>query len=319
VQKVRQAANKMRCANNLKQLGLACHNYHNDWNKLPPGGKYFDDVFTPHPVDCHYNKGSWLVHTLPYMEQDSLYAKIPYLSDFDNVNNSAPKNNSIQQALNAGVLPARLPYLRCPSDEYSFEGRPPVCNYVGSLGPQCLANRCGNWPTDSGQFGIYCDPRNSGLGDWGYARSSILASTHFKDRVRGCFSRMGALIRLSDLIDGTSNTIMVGETLAGQHDWIQFPPTEAWQAGWAHMDGGNTQCSTIIPINWDTSRNDGCVNGGINWMGNWAYSWGFKSRHVGGAQFLFGDGSVQFLSQNIDHKTYQLLGCRNDQMPAGPY
>jgi len=316
IQKVRAAANRMRCGNNLKQLALACHNYHNDFGRLPPGGKVYDEKFS-NPADCHYNKGSWLVHILPYMEQDAIFKDIPDLSYFNVSNPSDPRNNSIALAVARGVLPRHLPMYRCPSDDF-LRDVPPISNYVGSMGPQCLANRCGNWPTDSGPFGMYCDPINNGLGDWGYRHSAILGSTHYKDRLRGCFSRMGAIVRLADIIDGTSNTIMIGETLAAQHDWIRFPQTggEGWQAGWAHADGGNSHCSTIVPINWDTSREDGCVDGGVHWYGNWAVSWGFKSRHAQGANFVFADGSVHFLPQTIDMRTYQLLGCRHDQMPA---
>jgi prepilin-type N-terminal cleavage/methylation domain-containing protein/prepilin-type processing-associated H-X9-DG protein len=316
IQKVRQAANKMRCANHLKQLGLACHHYHNDYGKFPPGARFYNETYT-NPANCHYNKGSWLVYVLPYMEGQSLYAQIPDLGYWNIQNPNDPRNNSIQQAVQAGVLPKTFPWLRCPSDEFSntLVGSPPASNYVASLGPQCLANRCGNWPVDSGPFGMYCDPLNSGLGDWGYRASSILGSTHYSDRARGCFSRLGATIRFSHVIDGTSNTILLGETLWKQHDWIRWPAGAAPEAGWAHGDGGNAHASTIIPINWDSSREDGCVNGGVNWYGNWAVSWGFKSRHVGGANFCFADGSVQFLHQDIDMRAYQLLGCRHDGQP----
>jgi type II secretory pathway pseudopilin PulG len=231
IQKVREAANRMRCANNLKQLALACHNYHNDYGRLPPGGQLYNAQFN-NPADCHYNKGSWLLHILPYMEQDSIFSKIPDMNYFNVSNPADPRNNSIQAAVTLGVLPRNLPMYHCPSDDFQREA-PPVSNYVGSLGPQCLANRCGNWPTDSGPFGMYCDPANSGLGNWGYGASAILGSTHFKDRLRGCFSRLGAIVRISDIIDGTSNTILIGETLAGQHDWIRYPQTggAGWEAG----------------------------------------------------------------------------------------
>ena len=317
IQKVRAAANRMRCGNNLKQLAIACHNYHNDYGKLPPGGLRFNEPQT-NPANCHYNKGSWLVHILPYMEQDSIHKDIPELSYWNTTNPADPRNNSIALAVQQGVLPRHLPMYRCPSDDFLRES-PPISNYVGSLGPQCLGNRCGDWTTDSGPFGMYCDPENSGLGYWGYRRSPPLGYTRYKERLRGCFSRLAAIVRLSDIIDGTSNTILIGETLAQQHDFIRHAAygQPGWQAGWAHADGGNSHCSTIIPINWDSSRDDGCgYADGMHWHGNWAVSWGFKSRHQQGANFVFADGSVHFLPQSIDMKTYQLLGCRHDQNPV---
>src|SRR5262245_6732576 len=84
VQKIRDAAQRMKCSNNLKQLALACHNYEGVYGILPQGGKFFrDDMPANHPWNCNYNKGSWLVATLPFMEQDPLYKQIPYQSYFN--------------------------------------------------------------------------------------------------------------------------------------------------------------------------------------------------------------------------------------------
>jgi prepilin-type N-terminal cleavage/methylation domain-containing protein/prepilin-type processing-associated H-X9-DG protein len=323
IQKVREAANRMKCGNNLHNIGIATHMYFNDYARLPPGGKFFNDNFSI-GGDCHFNKGSWLVRILPYMEGDTIHKDIPDL-DYYSTNATDPRNNAIARGVAVGALPKVLPWGRCPSDDYTRE-QPPVSNYVGSMGPQRLANRCGDWTTDSGPFHQYADPLGFGLGDWGYGdyanwerRNAIIGSTHRVDKLRGCFSRMGAKITLSMISDGTANTILAGENLPAQNEIMQFPwgLDGASQAGWADADGGNSHASTIVPINWDTSRTDGCVNGGINWNGNWAVSWGFKSRHPGGANFLFGDGSVQILKQNIDMKLYQLLGCRNDGQSAG--
>ena len=73
-----------------------------------------------------------------------------------------------------------------------------------------------------------------------------------------------------------------------------------------------------MPLNYTANRkyaNFGCSNPDRSTR-NWNVSWGFNSRHSGGANFAFCDGSVQFLSQSIDIRTYNLLGCRNDGMPA---
>src|SRR5437879_29626 len=76
VQKIREAAQRMKCQNNLKQLALACHNYEgaNPLHFLPQGGKFFmDNPPSNHPWNCNYNKGSWLVQILPFMEQDPIW------------------------------------------------------------------------------------------------------------------------------------------------------------------------------------------------------------------------------------------------------
>ncbi len=79
--------------------------------------------------------------------------------------------------------------------------------------------------------------------------------------------------------------------------------------------------STIIPINFPISEKDfsWCGSdsaGSLHSMTNNNTAWGFKSRHIGGVNFAFVDGSVRFIAQGIDHRTYQLLGCRNDNQPV---
>src|SRR5438105_5608638 len=79
VQRVREAANRVRCQNNLKQLALACHNYHDVYHLFPPGGKLLPIDVNADDPGWAYDKGSWLVYTLPYMEQENLFAQIPRL------------------------------------------------------------------------------------------------------------------------------------------------------------------------------------------------------------------------------------------------
>src|SRR5437868_1946645 len=132
VQKVREAAARSQCQNNLKNLALACQSFHDVYKYFPQGGKYAQLTGTSN-VDCHYLQGSWLVYTLPFMDQGPLYDQLyPYVSYANLATPSDPLNDTIQAAVNAGVLPVRLPYGRCPSDP--FDPSAPVCNYVGSLG-----------------------------------------------------------------------------------------------------------------------------------------------------------------------------------------
>jgi prepilin-type processing-associated H-X9-DG protein len=128
-------------------------------------------------------------------------------------------------------------------------------------------------------------------------------------------------MRLVDIPDGTSNTIMLGETLPSEHRFYQ-------DGSWANFAADGRGSTTIIPINTMTPINapnpppydQMCTTpaGGMV-VGNWATSTGFKSRHVGGCNFVFGDGSIQFLSERIDMTVYQRLGCRNDGLVVGSY
>jgi prepilin-type N-terminal cleavage/methylation domain-containing protein/prepilin-type processing-associated H-X9-DG protein len=287
VQKVREAAARMKCTNNLKQYGLACHNYHDTNGAFPPGG-----YSNPPGSWWTGSKGSWLVFTLPYMEQSGLFNQIP--------NFYQPNYDSSDAAVQAGIYNNfKLPTGRCPSDDYNLDAH--VSNYVGSLGPQCAPGPCGYDP-----FQKYCN-----MPAWGYTWSPDHGNSTDSNDIRGLFNRLGAKINMAMVTDGLSNTIMIGESLPNQHDHLA-------QNMWWDFNGGNSHCTTIIPINYRSDGKNWC-SPPETFYGNWNVSWGFKSRHVGGTNFLFGDGSVHYISQGIDHRTYQLLGCRNDGMTPGDY
>jgi len=309
VQKVREAANRMKCQNNLKQFGVACHSYHDANGYFPPGALEIPQVTYSWDGD----KGSWLVCILPYMEQENLYHTFPKISQ--------PKYNSVANSPMGGPLAGRLklPYGRCPSDEY--DANAPVCNYVGSCGPQCQG--VGNCAYDP--FEKYCDPAKNALGDWGYSASPPYGDGAPAGQLRGMFFRTSqGRLRIADVPDGLSNTLLIGETVVAENSYIQRGGDFAYQGGnWAFGNGGNNIATTLVPINYKLTPKSYChldnSNNPPNPKGdparsvdNWALEFAFKSRHSGGANFVFGDGSVHFVGETIDHKTYQLLGCRND-------
>src|SRR5439155_14705689 len=125
IQKVREAANRMKCANNLKQFGLAMHNYNDVNGSFPRGGRHL-------PEGSWNDKGSWIVYSLPYMEQTNIWNA---LGD-PKIQLNTPKVDSINIAVAMKILPVSLPFLRCPSD--SFQPTNPLySNYIASNGPQC--------------------------------------------------------------------------------------------------------------------------------------------------------------------------------------
>jgi prepilin-type processing-associated H-X9-DG protein len=139
------------------------------------------------------------------------------------------------------------------------------------------------------------------------------------------FCRGGAIVKIALVTDGLSNTILLGEILPGNSEFQRYTTY-----GWV---GGNdvSQGQTIQPINWaidpmpqapgyNADCNQpapyNCPSGPTHCMWNWHVTWGFHSKHMGGANFAFADGTVRFIDQNINHQTYQYLGCRHDSQPV---
>jgi prepilin-type N-terminal cleavage/methylation domain-containing protein/prepilin-type processing-associated H-X9-DG protein len=355
VQKVREAANRVKCQNNLKQFGMACHMYHDTNGLLPAGGLHSPgvDVKGEKYSIWGQDKGSWLVRTLPYLEQHAVYQQIPGLDpeDFSDSMWEAegiPWYNPNGATLSPPLFPFNYPITRCPSDgnipdpqltkhyrDAQGNATDPAfycTNYMASNGPQCsigpascnydpFQKNC-NGQTVNGQDGSNVPPplvpptfpgyrTSENQGDSGSGQGNNPYGVADPTLCRGLFTRQGFRCSLPMVTDGTATTIMLGEFLPAEHP-------EAYRNGWWRSGSGVASGTTIIPINYDSSfydpsfdRNTSCDNPAHN-MNNWNVSFGFKSRHPGGCNFVFADGSVHFLNECIDMGTYQYLGCRND-------
>jgi prepilin-type N-terminal cleavage/methylation domain-containing protein/prepilin-type processing-associated H-X9-DG protein len=352
VQKVREAANRMSCTNNLKQIALAVHNYHDTYNAFPRGGNYnpVDALTNPRfvgndPVtglpwgSQHYkgSRGSWLYLSLPYIEQDNLYKysnggssplnaiiSIPAEPGYGGAWFSQPeplrwarRNGSSMHDIAAGmaaltglpnpfrVTPVKV--FRCPSDSFTppggLEGL--HCNYVGVYGPSCPFENCGAAAT----FRANCTNRAWGLTGVGNERTATNTA-----QVLGMFNWGGITLRMADVTDGTTNQLLAGEILMGESARVNEMVT---QQGWVDAKSWVNLGYTNIPINHFTPEDAGrtsCSSTAIAFRssGNYAVSLGYKSRHPGGANFAFVDGSVRFISQFINQETYTYLSWRND-------
>ncbi|HJZ53533.1 MAG TPA: DUF1559 domain-containing protein [Gemmataceae bacterium] len=324
VQKVREAAARAKCTNNLKQIALGCINYESANGFYPrnlPGGSF-------------PSKGnqSWLFQALGYTEDTALY-------------NAVIARGSFANARAAGILPARTNLTRCPSDGFeNQDGK--YCNYVGCVGPQC-----NNPPTGCpAPFQQYCNgqvgppssgntppalvpPTYPGYGPsitWGTNVTGLGDFPGMFARTATGNNENNLTVRVRDVTDGTSNTLFIGETLPEVCEFQRFIGTTG--TGWP--EGGNsiTQGQTIQPINYKiealplsvAAYNQSCAAGSpccptgnaARCMANWHVTWGFKSNHPGGANFAFADGSIHFLRDSIDHRTYQYLGHRADNQPV---
>jgi prepilin-type N-terminal cleavage/methylation domain-containing protein/prepilin-type processing-associated H-X9-DG protein len=326
VQKVREASYRAQCANNLKQFGICLHAYHDVEGAFPPGGKFGDGKSGSGPNgDWGNSKGTWLVFCLPYMEQGNIYNHLQRLND--------PRFDSTGDLVAQKILPIKLPYSRCPSDDYQPLS-PAFVNYMANIGPVCSNdNQCQLFMP----FDRYCQPNHSyqgqpPLGDWGY--DSLPYRQKIGDRTDNCFNtsclpgmfgRMNGAsagrISLKDCPDGTTNTLLLGETLPLQNGWLNHQATLA-RGGWAYWDSVPLLVTTT-PINYNSADITYPCSGNAKAAEHDAYneniSMGAKSKHPGGCNFCFVDGSVHFIKQSIDPKTYNLLGCRRDGMVPGDY
>lgn len=270
VQAAREAARRMECGNNLRQIGLSLHQYELQHKTLPPGA-----IWKPGEA-----KGSVYVRLLPFLEQQALHDQF----DFD------------QPVIDGSTFPGKseligstvLSVLICASD-------PGPDTYFG------LAKH--NYAASRGPTAVFDNPACSCNHPWQSVAQAPLDSPF---NFAGPFTRVGTPVRLAEVRDGLSNTIFFGE--------VRPACSEHARNGWAKTNNGNGYCTTLIPLNFDTCREnaaDACRR-----YCNWNTEVGFRSAHPGGGQFLLGDGSVRFVSETIDYATYQALGGKSDGIPV---
>ena len=268
VQQAREAARRTQCRNNLKQLGLALHNYHDTHGVLPMG--------------YHWPLGTgWTYHLLPHLEQTTLYTSFT-------VGTPTTATTSIWRSGPPEVaLGVSIPVFRCASstspvavDNVNSIDRRVPCDYLG-----CAS---GVRTTDSGT-----SVNGIGVVD-----------------LDGAFFRISS-VRLSDILDGTSNTVGVGET------FYESSELDHWSIGSDDLGRNST------PTSADASEFLGSLGVELNRFDDGSSTdvleISFKSRHVGGCQFLLLDGSVRFLSENISQYTRQALGTRRASDVVGEY
>jgi prepilin-type N-terminal cleavage/methylation domain-containing protein len=317
VSAAREAARKMSCSNNLKQLGLALRTYHNTYSALPCQGSYrWTNQSNNGLTWQNTGHSSQLVKLLPFMEQDPLYNQLNFRVTGVNTPGTGQNWAANFERINVGGVKTRffwssiIPAFVCPSADNEPAGdgahventAPFMHNYGCSIGSQYIVsngNLCPEYPGNL--FGTGPSDKANDARDY---------------QVSGVFARGMWASRFSDVIDGESQVIAMGEILP-------MKTSLAKSGGFAHASQ-SLWIGTGGPINypshglgepgWDSNpyRFPGCTH-----WNNWATSQGFKSQHKGGAQFVLVDGSVQFLSENIDYVTYNRLGCRRDGVPLG--
>jgi len=306
VQKVREAANRIACRNHLKQLGLALHNYHDTARTLPPGF-----VYAPFPAAATHLWG-WNTMILPQMDQGALYQAIDTNRSIGDVVTATPN-------LGRTVLPT----LRCPSDV----GSPFVLTTIVMLNGRTGTFRKALDQLARSNYPAVAGVRGAGATGW-MGLTGVYAYANFG----GAFSE-NSRVRMSDILDGTSNVLIVGERYSplfegtassdipvGHCVWLGMPQYADTSALAAIM-GDTAATFTVSSASQNSSTRDWCygINGNNTGGVPRGQTSGFGSMHLGGAHFALGDGAVRLLSNNIDVSTYRNLGRIADGNPVGEF
>ena len=291
VQAAREAARRSQCVNNLKQIGIAIQNYELNKKHLPPGAIW--DHFLR-------GKGSTLVYLLPFIEQQDIYDQFNFKAftiDGQMLSGSTTPIGSV-------VISTYV----CPSDDHA-----PTAQVQGD-DLAILEKALHNYTTSQGPTE---HPDNSGCScsiDW-----NVLATAPYSyfDKFAGPFTRYGTIekdisawrrkVKLKDITDGLTKTIFVGEVRPACSLHVG--------RGWGTTNNGCGFTTTLIPINFDSCSESPTIDG-CRRPCNYNAELGFKSAHPEGANFSLGDGSIQFISENIDMRTYQYLGGKADEQVA---
>jgi prepilin-type N-terminal cleavage/methylation domain-containing protein/prepilin-type processing-associated H-X9-DG protein len=341
VQKVREAAARASCANNLKQIGLAAHSYHDQYKKLPPAVLVAD---VKHPADkggpnnmCSWYRPTlpgpnWAVFLLPYLEQTDLYRSFDV--------NAYMASEGEDKTWMVKCQEATIPTMLCPSDTKNQNpfiapegtGTWMRGNYAANCGPGWIDETVDGWSDVDSGFTMWLPP---GVAQEGQAG--------------GCFGvNWGATMQQISKQDGTAYTIMFNEVRAGYN---QYDRRGVWAMGGAgssataahaigdcltpndfgNLDPSNTalyddgksddieNCyellqATLPMAQWpmfSSQTRMGCSwdNGTQNWP-NWQGN--ARSMHAAGVNACFADGSVRWVSETVPQPIWFLMNSRND-------
>lgn len=281
VQKVREAAARSTCSNNIKQIGLGLHNYHDTNRRLPWG--YEQEV-----AGANRRRQCWYQEILPYVEQQALY------NEYRNYPDDAFEIEYIHR-LNNQISNTPVNTFSCPSDP-SAPGR-------GANG--------GN-NAFQGNYAV-C----AGIGQSPFAATPNLNTVQFAN-TNGMFG-MNSKTKLTDVLDGTSNTLMISEGIIRGNGVGAWGELGGYWGGSVHgsvMFSAFELPNTTVPdrvysCKSTTFPTAPCENGHAEGLsGRWNFA---RSRHPGGVNVGMGDASVRFVSNNVDIAVWRAAGTKDLQ------
>jgi len=301
VQKVREAAARMSCSNNLKQIGIASHAYHDANGSFPPGvyappgswvGAEPRSNWTaawrdPRNSCCPWGVYSWAARILPYMEGDNIYKSInfnvpAYAPNVPEDTGSFGGGPNVDRGPGQPVIPAGLPGEGQPNPNILAANSMPKSFYC----PSALRGRLG--PTNTNKdYAMFYDSGRANFSE-----------TCCPERSNGpAYNGMGWInseVTISDVTDGTSNTMHYSEKSNWANQSWCFDGSGCNQFIWVHHQSQGLITGSQPP-NWSQKGNSRAATG----------------HHTNGVMVAFVDGHVQFISNSIDLNTWLRLGTRN--------
>jgi prepilin-type N-terminal cleavage/methylation domain-containing protein len=329
VQQAREAARRTQCKNNLKQLGLACHNYHDTYNQFPMNWFNGDNQNQPDPSNPRYPNGSWpwTVMAMPYMDQANLYNQI---AAYFTVANGTLPNIGMGYTGSIGGAPSPrkmaemvIPTFICPSNSQTkvrrdqlieidnggwgtapYQGPAGGLDYVGNMGHIWAGWKdCPTTPTFPAADNRFV--RGSAGTPWISERWN-----NDNPNINGVFMFRGSR-GIHEITDGTSNTVLLFESMHWRASSNAFNLEPKFDANWASPLGAvNSMLNTI-----NQGRNKAWMPGD-EWDPRCSSP---SSNHVGGCQVVMADGSVRFVSENIDNLVRYNLSNRRDGNVIGDF
>jgi prepilin-type N-terminal cleavage/methylation domain-containing protein/prepilin-type processing-associated H-X9-DG protein len=311
VQAAREAARRSQCTNNLKQIALSMHNYHDTYQVFPSG--YLAGFGANAWVSGNQSSWGWGAFLLPFIEQSALHDQL------------TPGRFRLSDAITAGspvdrvtLLQTPLAAFRCPSDTGpAVNNRHRLRNASDGDVDAALSNYIGNNGSNRWHGGgRLISPGPGGSSQW---NPGVPATIEGVSAPNGIFWRESN-VRFSQITDGTSNTALVGERA-----WNLNAQTGTVFCN-AGLIYGTVSQNEQLTIRMNLGTGTVPINSGV---GNDCI-FGYSSRHPGGIQMALCDGSVRFISETIDHRpgpdglravqsTFERLLARDDGQPLGDF